>query len=163
MEDSMLETALVAARDRARLTEVVGILLDFGLEGLVAQLGLHKFFTNKKQSGAEHHTMSVPERLRHAIEALGPTYVKLGQILATRHDLLSPEWTTELEKLHNHVAALSWEEIGPQLVEDLGADPNEIFVEFDRNPIAAASMAQIYRARLPSGQKVVLKVRRPNL
>lgn len=159
----MLETALVAARDRARLTEVVGILLDFGLEGLVAQLGLHKFFTNKKQSGAEHHTMSVPERLRHAIEALGPTYVKLGQILATRHDLLSPEWTTELEKLHNHVAALSWEEIGPQLVEDLGADPNEIFVEFDRNPIAAASMAQIYRARLPSGQKVVLKVRRPNL
>lgn len=159
----MLETALVAARDRARLTEVVGILLDFGLEGLVAQLGLHKFFTNKKQSGAEHHTMSVPERLRHAIESLGPTYVKLGQILATRHDLLSPEWTTELEKLHNHVAALSWEEIGPQLVEDLGADPNEIFVEFDRNPIAAASMAQIYRARLPSGQKVVLKVRRPNL
>lgn len=159
----MLETALVAARDRARLTEVVGILLDFGLEGLVAQLGLHKLFTNKKQSGAEHHTMSVPERLRHAIEALGPTYVKLGQILATRHDLLSPEWTTELEKLHNHVAALSWEEIGPQLVEDLGADPNEIFVEFDRNPIAAASMAQIYQARLPSGQKVVLKVRRPNL
>lgn len=159
----MLETALVAARDRARLTEVVGILIDFGLEGLVSQLGLHKLFSSKKTGGPEHHTMSVPERLRHAIEALGPTYVKLGQILATRHDLLSPEWTTELEKLHNHVAALSWAEIGPQLIEDLGADPHELFLEFDSTPIAAASMAQIYQARLRTGQHVVLKVRRPNL
>ncbi len=159
----MLETALVAARDRARLAEVVGILVDFGLEGLVAQLGLPKIFVSKKNRDSAHQTMSIPERLRHAIEALGPTYVKLGQILATRHDLLSPEWTTELEKLHNHVAALGWDEIAPQLIEDLGADPHDVFLEFSSTPIAAASMAQIYKAKLKTGEDVVLKVRRPNL
>ncbi len=159
----MLETAFVAARDRARLTEVAGILIDFGLDGLVAQLGLHTLFPRSKQRGSENHTMSIPERLRHAIEALGPTYVKLGQILATRHDLLGPEWTTELAKLHNHVSAVDWAEIAPQLREDLGADPHEVFLDFNSTPIAAASMAQIYRARLKTGEEVVLKVRRPNL
>lgn len=159
----MLETAFVAARDRARLSEVVGILIDFGLDGLVAQLGLHTLFPRHKKQGPDHHTMSIPERLRHAIEALGPTYVKLGQILATRHDLLGPEWTTELAKLHNHVSAVDWEAIAPQLREDLGADPHEIFLDFSTTPIAAASMAQIYRARLQTGEEVVLKVRRPNL
>lgn len=159
----MLETAFVAARDRARLTEVAGVLISFGVDGLVAQLGLHTLLPSQKQIELAHKNKSVPERLRHAIEALGPTYVKLGQILATRHDLLGPEWTRELEKLHNHVAPVAWEDIEPQLTEDLGASPYELFAEFNPEPIAAASMAQIYRATLKTGQEVVLKVRRPRL
>lgn len=159
----MLETALVAARDRARLAEIAGILIHFGLDGLVSQLGLHTLFPQKRKLSQQHLSQSIPERLRHAIEALGPTYVKLGQILATRHDLLAPEWTAELEKLHNHVSAVEWTEIEAQLVEDLGAHPHEVFLEFNSTPIAAASIAQIYKARLKTGQEVVLKVRRPHL
>lgn len=158
----MLETAIVAARDRARLIEIAGVLISFGVDGLVDQLGLRKLLprTQKQQRIDE---LSMPERLRQAIEALGPTYVKLGQILATRHDLLAPEWTTELEKLHNHVTAVPWAQIAPQLIEDLGADPTQLFLDFNPEPIAAASMAQVYSARLHDGTEVVLKVRRPNL
>src|SRR5690625_4980361 len=100
----MLETAFVAARDRARLTEIAAILFRFGVDGLVKQLGLHKLIPHgEKRIEQDKEQYSLPERLRLALEALGPTYIKLGQILATRHDLLSPQWTTELSKLHNHV------------------------------------------------------------
>lgn len=160
----MLETAIVAARDRARLMEITGILIGFGVDGLVKQLGLRKILPKSQQRHyLEVESLSMPERLRKAIEALGPTYVKLGQILATRHDLLAAEWTSELEKLHSHVAAVPWGEIAPQITADLGAAPEEIFIDFDRQPIAAASMAQVYKARLHDGSEVVLKVRRPDL
>ena len=160
----MLETAIVAARDRARLLEVAGIFIRFGVDGLVEQLGLRKLLPKSQhQRAKDADQLSMPERLRKAIEALGPTYVKLGQILATRHDLLTAEWTFELEKLHSHVAAVPWEVMKPQITADLGADPHEVFVDFDTEPIAAASMAQVYQARLHDGTEVVLKVRRPDL
>lgn len=160
----MLETAIVAARDRARLLEVAGIFIGFGVDGIVEQLGLRKILPkSQQQRSADTEQLSMPERLRKAIEALGPTYVKLGQILATRHDLLTAEWTNELEKLHSHVSAVPWEVIRPQIMADLGADPHEVFVDFDIQPIAAASMAQVYQARLHDGSEVILKVRRPDL
>src|SRR5690625_245145 len=100
----MLETALVGARDRARLTEIASILFRFGLDGLVKQLGLNKLIPHGQiQVRAAGQDASLLDRLRAAPEALGPTFIELGQILATRHDLLSPEWTNELAKLHNHV------------------------------------------------------------
>src|SRR5690625_3216545 len=87
----MLETALVAARDRARLTEIASILFRFGVDGLVKQLGLRKLIPHgQKQAQEARQETSLPERLRMALEELGPTFIKLGQILATRHDLLSP-------------------------------------------------------------------------
>src|SRR5690625_4298493 len=98
-----------------------------------------------------------------ALEELGPTFIKLGQILATRHDLLSPEWTSELAQLHNHVHPLPWESIHQQLKDDLGAEPEHVFAQFDHQPLASASIAQVYRARLHSGAEVVVKVQRPQL
>ncbi|HHU95034.1 MAG TPA: phosphotransferase [Alcaligenaceae bacterium] len=158
----MLETAIVAARDRARLVEIASILIRFGVDGLVGQLGLRKLLPrSEKQQIADD--LSLPERLRQAIEALGPTYVKLGQILATRHDLLEPEWTSELEKLHSHVTAVPWDQMASQLSADLGADPTELFLDFNPEPLAAASMAQIYQARLHDGTEIILKARRPDL
>lgn len=160
----MLETAIVAARDRARLIEIARILIGFGVDGLVDQLGLRKLLPRSEQNRRlADDDLSMPERLRQAIEALGPTYVKLGQILATRHDLLTPEWTTELEKLHSHVTAVPWSVIAPQLIADLGAHPDELFVDFNTQPIAAASMAQVYEARLHDGSEIIIKVRRPDL
>lgn len=105
----MLETAIVAARDRLRLVDVASILIRYGVDGLVDQLNLRKLLPQSQQRvDIRHAQLSQPERLRKAIEALGPTYIKLGQILATRHDLLGPEWTTELAKLHSTVAAVPW-------------------------------------------------------
>ncbi|MEX5715969.1 ABC1 kinase family protein [Serratia ureilytica] len=86
-----------------------------------------------------------------------------GQILATRSDLLDPAWTDELDRLHSQAAVLPWEMLAPQIIADLGDDPEHLFAEFDRTPLAAASMAQIYRARLHSGEQVVVKVLRPGL
>ena len=107
--------------------------------------------------------MAPPERVRCALQDLGPTFVKLGQVMATRVDLLTPEWTTELGKLQNAVPALPFAQVRPQLVEDLGADPEAVFERLEEAPLAAASLAQTHRAWLADGSAVVLKVRRPGI
>ncbi|WP_348223924.1 ABC1 kinase family protein, partial [Escherichia coli] len=94
---------------------------------------------------------------------MGPTFVKLGQVLATRVDLLEPEWTAEFGKLQDSAPPAPWAAVYQQLSEDLGAPPEEIFAAFDPEPLAAASIAQVHRARLDDGGEVVVKVRRPGI
>lgn len=105
----------------------------------------------------------MPRRTRLALEALGPTFVKLGQILATRGDLLPPEWIAELEQLHSKAPTLPFEELRPAVEEALGQPPETAFARFDPEPLAAASMAQVHRATLGDGREVVLKIRRPGI
>ncbi|MGY2049944.1 ABC1 kinase family protein [Methylobacterium sp. JK268] len=161
----MLKTAFVAARDRQRLQEIAGILIGFGVNQVVDRLGLRAIprLAWRSTPTVDLTRLSQPERMRRAIEALGPTFIKLGQVLASRADLLAPQWTEELGKLHDRVAPVPWEVIRPQLEADLGAPPSEIFSEFDTNPLASASIAQVYRARLESGEEVIVKVRRPGV
>jgi ubiquinone biosynthesis protein len=101
--------------------------------------------------------------VRRALEELGPTFVKLGQILATRGDLFPPEWIVEFGKLQDAAPALPFEDLRGQLAEDLGEAPEAVFAELDPVPLAAASLAQVHRARLADGTAVVLKVRRPGI
>ncbi|WP_284337471.1 ABC1 kinase family protein [Comamonas sp. NoAH] len=172
----MLHTAVVAVRDRARLQEIVGTLLRFGLADLVQTLGLSRW--SKWRTSGEHraanedaaHPMaqaSRPERLRMAIEALGPTFVKLGQILATRSDLLPAEWTQALEQLHNKATPLPWALMQPHIEAQLGMSIEQAFTRFDSTPLAAASIAQVYRAQIQcadgSLREVVVKVQRPSI
>jgi ubiquinone biosynthesis protein len=103
------------------------------------------------------------QRVRLAFEELGPTFVKLGQMLSTREDLLPPAWTTELAELHNQVAPVSFDELLPQVEQALGRSPFEVFVDLEREPYAAASIAQVHRAKLSNGAAVVLKIRRPGI
>ena len=101
--------------------------------------------------------------LRLMLEELGPTYVKFGQMAASRSDLLPEEWTVELEKLQNEATPFSYEQVDKTIRNELRAAPEEYFANFDREPLAAASMAQIHRAALHSGEEVVVKVQRPNI
>ncbi|MDQ8755093.1 AarF/UbiB family protein [Sphingosinicella sp. LHD-64] len=148
----MFENLIVAARDRKRLAEITAVLGRFGLDSLIARLG---------RGGDE--APGTPERARLAIEALGPTFIKLGQILATRSDLLSPDWIVELEKLHSTAPTLPFEELRPAVEAALGDAPEAVFAEFEAEPVAAASIAQVHRARLADGRNVAVKIRRPGI
>jgi len=159
----MLKMVLVTARDRARLKEISTVLIRYGLQDVIRLLGLSNLLSGAEGSSERQDGQTLPQRLRAALEALGPTFVKFGQILATRSDLLDASWTDELDRLHSQASTLSWEQLAPQIRADLKGDPHSLFVEFDETPLAAASMAQIYRARLHSGEAVVIKVLRPGL
>ncbi len=161
----MLKTAFVAARDRQRLSEIAGVLIGFGVNKAVDRLGLRHVarLATRRTPEVDIARLTQPQRVRRAIEALGPTFIKLGQILASRPDLLTPQWTDELAKLHSQVSPVSWEVMGPQLEADLGVPPSVAFAEFDTVPIASASIAQVYQARLETGEKVIVKVLRPGL
>ncbi|MBK5074242.1 AarF/ABC1/UbiB kinase family protein [Budviciaceae bacterium CWB-B4] len=157
----LLKTVFVTTRDRVRLRAIGQVLINYGLQDLVHMLGLSSLFG--RYSRSTEPSENQPQRLRQALESLGPTFVKLGQILATRSDLLSDEWTQELEQLHSNVTTLPWESMSEQITASLSAPVEEIFAEFNTTPLAAASMAQVYRARLHSGEDVVVKVLRPDL
>ncbi|MBV6691747.1 ABC1 kinase family protein [Serratia quinivorans] len=159
----MLKMVLVTARDRARLKEISAVLIRYGLQDVIRLLGLSTLLSGGEGGGEPQDNQTLPQRLRAALEALGPTFVKFGQILATRSDLLDSSWTDELDRLHSQATTLAWSELAPQITADLGGDPHRLFAEFDQAPLAAASMAQIYRARLHSGEAVVIKVLRPGL
>ena len=164
----MLWQAIGAARDLARAHEIGTVLVRYGFSDLVRRVGLGNAL---ERAGKALHWrapealahMETPERIRRTLEELGPTFVKLGQVLATRVDLFPPEWIAEFGKLQDAAPAEPWERIHAQLTEDLGAAPETVFADLQPVPIAAASLAQVHRARLADGRAVVLKVRRPGI
>lgn len=101
-----------------------------------------------------------PQKVREILEELGPTFVKLGQILSIRTDLISPEYCTELKKLRSQVSPMSYEEVRIVLREAYKKDPGEVFASIERLPIGSASIAQVHEAYLHNGERVVIKVQR---
>lgn len=101
--------------------------------------------------------------LRLALDDGGVTFVKLGQVISTRRDIVPPEFIDELSQLQDHAAPVAWPAIEEVLRAELGPDPAEVFASLDRTPIAAASVAQVHAATLTSGEAVVVKVRRPGV
>ena len=164
----MLWQTLTTVRDLARLHNIASILIRYGFGDMVRRMGLadaleragRALHWNEAQELAH---LEPPARVRRALEELGPTFVKLGQMLATRVDLFEPEWIAEFGKLQDSAPAAPYAGIRQQLTEDLGATPEEVFAAFDPEPLAAASIAQVHRARLENGSEVVVKVRRPGI
>jgi ubiquinone biosynthesis protein len=155
----MLRGLAETARDLGRVQEIGAVLLRYGFGDLVRRLGIALHWKEAAQSAA----LNAPESARRALQDLGPTFVKLGQILATRVDLFAPEWIAELEKLQDRAPASPYPEVRAQLCDDLGGPPESVFAAFDAQPIAAGSIAQVHRARLADGTDVAVKVRRPGI
>ena len=164
----MLIETLDTARDLGRLKEILGVMVRHGFGDTVRRLGLTDKLERAGQAlnwthAADLARLEPPVQVRLALEELGPAFVKFGQILAGRADLFGPEWIAEFEKLHSQVPAVPLDSLRPQLREDLGAEPEEVFAWFDPAPLAAASIAQVHRARLQDGTEVVVKIRRPGI
>ena len=164
----MIWGTLGAARDLSRLREISSVLIRHGLGDLVRRTGLASALERAGQilhwgEPGKSAEIEPQERFRRSLEELGPTFVKLGQVLSTRPDLLSPSWIAELERLHSEVAPVSFDELLPEVEKALGRSPFDVFADVEREPHAAASIAQVHRAKLPSGAPVVLKIRRPGI
>ncbi|MCC4116067.1 ubiquinone biosynthesis protein UbiB [Aromatoleum toluclasticum] len=164
----MLWKAIGATRELTRAHDIAAVLIRYGFGDLVRRIGLAD--TLERAGKALHWNepeelarLEPPARVRRALEELGPTFIKLGQILATRVDLLPPEWIAEFGRLQDSAPAVPFEQVREQLTEDLGEAPEAAFAELDTQPLAAASLAQVYRARLHDGRPVILKVRRPGI
>ncbi len=174
----MLLDVLIAAEDLGRLHEMARILVKFGFTDLVQRMGLLGFLQRAGKllriDTGQGPAEPMERRARLALEELGPTFVKLGQLLASRSDLLPSEWVDEFSQLQFQVKKVAWEELREQLIEDLGKPPEEVFSDLQTEPLAAGSIGQVHCAKLrPQGnqagaqgqvaQEVVLKVRRPGI
>jgi ubiquinone biosynthesis protein len=164
----MLWEVLNAARDLGRIHDIATVLIRYGFGSFVRVLGLGSVLERAGRVLNWHHTeeyarLDTPQRIRRVLEDLGPTFIKLGQILATRVDLFPPQYIAEFEKLQDQAPPVPFEDLLPQIEEDIGGSIDEFFLEVDRLPLAAASIAQVHKAVLKDGTRVVLKVRRPGL
>src|SRR6478736_4742632 len=164
----MVSGLLSTARELPRVREISMVFVRHGLGDLVRRAGIatlleHAGHVLQWGEATEIAHLEVQQRARLAFEQLGPTFVKLGQVLSTREDLLPPTWTTELARLHSHVAPVPFDDLLPVVEQALGRSPFEVFGNLEREPYAAGSIAQVHRANLAGGTPVILKIRRPGI
>ncbi len=144
-----------------QFNHIAGVLIKYGF----AEIGLAVSLRRRNLAGIQDisKTHKRAARVRLVLEELGPTFIKFGQLLSTRPDLLPAEYIGELEKLQDQVPPEKYEEIRNEIFNELGGYPEDIFAEFDTEPIAAGSIGQVHRATTKDGRSVVLKVRRPGI
>lgn len=140
----------------------MAVFARHGFQNVVVRAKLGRFILNRF---TPYHIekLSTAERLRMSFEQLGPTFVKLGQVLAGRPDLIPLDWSEEFRKLHDRVTPVEFSEIEKILKAHFGAPIEDVFLSFDKTPMAAASIAQVHHAQLKNGAKVVVKVQRPGI
>ena len=156
-------------RHAKRYEEILTVLIKYGFGDLVDALKIKENIEIgiEKISGKHPERMeklSRPERVRMALEELGPTFVKLGQILSTRPDLIPLEYVQELSKLQDDVPSFPYDDVREIIKSETARFPEEIFGSFDKTPLAAASMGQVHKAILKdTEEEVAIKVQRPNI
>jgi ubiquinone biosynthesis protein len=151
-----------------RYRQILRVLFKYGFGDLVDILKIEQYLeiglqmiSRKRREKIEKLTRA--ERLRMALEELGPTFVKLGQILSTRPDLIPFEYIKELSKLQDQVPPFPYDDVRETIKSETGKLPQEIFEHFDETPLAAASIGQVHRATLKDGEAVVVKIQRPGI
>ncbi len=157
---------MLPVKDIKRLQEIITVFVEEGLGYYVSKtkLKIHlPWHKRLKPSFPISNRQRQAILLRRSFERLGPTFVKLGQLLSLRPDLVPREYSEEFEKLQDHVSSFPYRQIKKIVEEDLQKPLNKIFSSFDKKPLASASIAQVHRAVLKSGKKVVVKVQRPDI
>lgn len=152
-----------AFQDLNRLRQISIIAGRFGFADLLDRTGLRKHADSKDESTQTERASSVARRFRLMLAELGPTFVKLGQVMSTRADLLPREFIEELSNLQDHATPVPIELVRKQIREAFGKELEEVYQRFDPVPLAAASMAQAHRARTKEGDEVIVKVQRPGI
>lgn len=151
-----------------RYRQVLTVLMKYGFGGLIDRLRISQYLEIGLQWITREHrlpleTLTIPQRVRMALEELGPTFIKLGQVLSTRPDLVPADFVDELTKLQQHVPPFPFAQVREIVEEELGRPLEQLFERFDQTSIAAASIGQVHRAVRPGGDEVVVKVQRPNI
>ena len=151
-----------------RYRQVIRVLFKYGLDDMLAHSNLRKVMPRlllhkKIQGELSKQTYTRSERIRLAIEELGPTFIKFGQILSNRPDLLPQEVIEQLERLQDAVPGFLFRDVKAIVEKDLESTLEECFANFDEKPLASASIAQVHRATLHNGEKVVVKIQRPDI
>jgi len=164
----MLRETVSVMRDLPRLHEITSVFIRHGLGDIVRRIGVASVLERTGQilnwgARSESVRLEPAQRMRIALEELGPTFIKLGQVMATRVDLFPPSWIAEFEKLHSEVPPVPFDALRPELERALGRSPFEVFRDLDPRPFGSASIAQVHRAKLQDGTPVVLKIRRPGI
>jgi ubiquinone biosynthesis protein len=151
-----------------RIRQIVNVLLKHGFGQFIEQINLKRFIPLRKRikyfarwQEVERHT--IPERLRMAFSELGPSFIKLAQILSTRPDLITGEYANEFKKLLDRVPPFSSGKARQIIETELNISLNDVFSDFDDFPVAAASIAQVHNATLKTGEKVIVKIQRPDI
>ena len=154
----------VAVRDLARLRTIALIVARHGFGPLLMKTPLgRRLFDKPPEGDAALRELSAPVRFAKLLAALGPTYIKLGQILSMRKDLLAPDWIEALETLQDDAPRLPFAAIREQVESSLGGTLEELYASFEQEPLATASIAQTHRARTRDGDELVVKVQRPGI
>jgi ubiquinone biosynthesis protein len=164
----MLRETVGVMRDLPRLHEITSVFIRHGLGDLVRRIGIANVLERAGQilswgAKVESVRLEPAQRVRIALEELGPTFIKLGQVMATRVDLFPPSWIAEFEKLHSEVPPVPFDQLRPEVERALGRSPFEVFRDLDPRPFGSASIAQVHRAKLQDGTPVILKIRRPGI
>lgn len=153
-----------AVKNVQRLRQILGVLAKHGFVDVVDRMNLGKFLPSRLAAFAESQAeLSAPQRLRESFEELGPTFVKLGQLLSTRSDLIPPNFIEEFTKLQDNVQPLPFSVVKNVIEAELKKPLGQVFPVFSEVPLAAASIGQVHEAQLPNGERVVVKVQRPEI
>ena len=146
-----------------RYRQVTFTLAKYGFGDIADRIGFSSLLKRGLKGKAKSAVSPTPQRIRTALVELGPTFVKFGQLLSTRPDVLPERYIRELEKLQDDVLPFPYNEVRAIFKEELKADPEELFTEFDKAPFASGSIAQVHKARTPSGLVVAVKIQRPGI
>lgn len=151
----------LSATHLKRYRQIAAILWKYGRSDVVQQMSAHAEFEPEAATAGTKNAS--PEQLADDLEAMGPTYVKIGQVLAGRSDLLPEPYRLALARLQDKVKPFAYEEVERIILEELGIRVSKAFSRFDITPLAAASLGQVHRAALRDGREVVVKVQRPDI